>query len=81
MQITAFENPDTKQFFLSKSHIQDHGLGDKFIPVTYTLPMRVAPSATCPDGVIKDFETLSAVFLSEYEEIENPDPNMQLKFE
>ena len=49
--ITIISSLARKLFFQSTDHCQEHGLGNDFLPVTYTLPMQVFPRNSLPNGL------------------------------
>ena len=73
--ITIISSLDRKLFFQSTDHCQEHGLGNDFIPVTYTLPMQVSPRNSLPNGLIKNLNELISIFYDDMIEIPNPNKN------
>jgi len=68
--ISIISNSDTNEFFVSNQHC-DYDLPG-FVPVTYSLPMEVAPRETLPSGIVKTLEDVIGVFYSDMKKIENP---------
>jgi hypothetical protein len=77
MRVTTISNLYTMEYFFTTDHCQKHGLGDRFVPCTYTLPMRVVKRKAVKDGLISTIEQLKAVFYYDMTEIPNPDPSYQ----
>jgi len=66
MEIVAFINNTTKEFFLTTDHYQHHELGDEWIPVTYEF------SSSPLVATIQDYIN---ILFEGYKEILNPDPS------
>ena len=73
----TISNYDTKQFFFSTDHCQNHGLGDSWVPCTAQIPMRVKPRETLPSGLITNKDEYKLVFYNDFTEIPNPQPEFQ----
>lgn len=70
-------NSNTKEYFFTTDHCQNHNLGDYFVPVTMGLPLFVVKRESCPDGWVKNKEDYKKVFQYDGKEIPNPDPKFQ----
>lgn len=77
-QIVVISNDNN--YFFSKNHCQNHGLGSEYVPCTHYIPRNVAPRESVPDGIVKNVKDLVAVFYYDMEEIPNPDTSMQPTF-
>lgn len=75
--IITIGNLDTKEYFFTTDHCQNHNLGNGWVPVTIYLPMVVVKRESCPDGVIRDKETYKKVFYTDCKEIPNPNAEFQ----
>jgi hypothetical protein len=67
--ISSFE---TNKFFFTDNHCQDHGLGETYVPCTYTLPITVVPRPCLPNGIVKTKEDLISIFYTDMQQIPNP---------
>ncbi len=76
-QIVVIGNLDTMEYFFSKDHCQDHGMGKSWVPCTHYVPTCVAARPSVPDGIVKNINDIVAVFYDDMKEIPNPDSNMQ----
>ena len=77
-QIITISNIDTKEYFFTTNHCQDHNLGNSWVSCTYTIPMYVEPRKSVPDGIIKDKADLVSVFYDDMIEISNPDSKFKI---
>jgi hypothetical protein len=71
---TCFHSREHKQFFFSTSHIQLHDHDETFVPVSFSLPMGIAPRPAFPDGVIRTLADYVQVFADDEIQIPNPNP-------
>lgn len=76
-KIIVVSNLEKGEYFFTTKHHQEHGLGDEWVAMTTTIPMRVTPREDVPDGVIKNKEQYKKVFEKDSVEIPNPDPEYQ----
>ncbi len=76
-QIVVISNLDTMEYFFSKDHCQDHGMGESWVPCTHCIPTHVVPRPSVPDGIVKNINDIVSVFYYDMKEIPNPDSNMQ----
>lgn len=84
--IITVSNLDTMEYFFTTDHCQKHGLGDKWVPCTYRLPMQVTPRESLPFGLVTNKEELKTIFYNKlpitdqdifYKEIPNPQSEYQ----
>lgn len=76
-QIITISNIETKEYFFTTDHCQDHNLGSSWVPVTAYVPMDVVPRKELPSGRIENKEDYKKVFYNDYKEIQNPDSKFQ----
>jgi len=70
-RIHVVVNSDTEEYFLTDRHSSGN-LGDNWIPITTTLPMRVTPRKGLEDGIIDTLEKYFTVFHKRGIRIKNP---------
>lgn len=82
MYYTVLCSSERKEFFFSTNHIQRfrstlQSALDSFVPVTFSLPISVAPRPSLPSGVVSNLEEYIKIFHDDEKEIANPDPEFQ----
>lgn len=78
MRYTIFSNRDKKQYFFSTDHLQRFNSslgieGDGWVPCSGSLPIRVVPRPSLPDGLVDTMEKYLMIFHDDETEIPNPD--------
>lgn len=76
--IVVISSEEKGEYFLSKDHCQNHGMGADYVAVTHYLPSNVVPRMGLEDGIIKNIEDLILVFYSDKQKIENPNKKFKL---
>lgn len=79
-KIIRIENCDTKQYFYTLDHCQEHGLGSNWVSIITQLPIEVTPRPGVEHGLVTNLEEYETVFNKDYTEIPNPDINMRTAF-
>lgn len=76
MECIIIMNSKKQIYFFSTDHCQKR-IGKGWTPCTLTLPLKVVPRSSLPDGIVANKEDIKKIFLDDMEEIPNPDPNLQ----
>ena len=85
--ISKIDDKGNEEYFFTKDHCQEHGLGDEWVSCTYSLPMKVEERDSLPSGIVNNKEDWKKVFgipyINEFDvpmlckEIPNPNPDYQ----
>lgn len=75
--IVVIANHDEGKYFFSTNHCQNHGLSEKYVPVTHYFPREVAPRKELPTGKVDNVKDIVLVFYNDMVEIPNPNPEFQ----
>lgn len=64
-------NEKTQEYFFAEEH-SNYGLGDDWIPMTTTMPIKVSPRVSLPSGLVTNKEEYKRIFCVNMKEIESP---------
>jgi hypothetical protein len=63
------------EYFWAKYH-SSYGLGDGWVPVSFSLPIRIVSRPSLPDGIVDTIEKYNMIFLHDCKEIPHPRPEL-----